>query len=253
MKNKIFISLTLLFFAGSFFSGCAGAGRALKVVDYTDKRVTDLILTKRVVGRRDWLFFSTTKMSLFLEGNIQGTITDYYGNPIEGVTVKAVADMGSKDVNLEGDNLNPAEENAASFVNLTFTPGLSDSQGLYKVKFSLPVVDKEVDVKGRLIYNPGWEQQKLNLGKTYEPQLKQSTFRIYYNMDTGFLAFGEGVRPVVVQPVGEGQGRMKTLPGSPAPGPAKQDKTAPAENQKQQENQPQPAAGEDDIFKAFNF
>ncbi len=250
MKNKKIAGVLILSIVSSFFSSCLSSTKALKVVDYTDKRVTDLILTKRVIGKRDWLFFSTTKMSLFLEGNIQGTVTDYYGNPIEGITVKAVAEAGSKEVNME-DNLNPAEESAVSFVNLTFTPGLSDSQGLYKVKFSLPVVDKEVDVRGKLIYNPGWEQQKLNLGKTYEPQLKQSSFRIYYNMDTGFLAFGEGVRPVIVQPVGEGQGRMKTLPGANPPA-QKTQETAPA-NETKSNNNAQPAAGEDDIFKAFNF
>ncbi len=248
MKSKSICKFIFLVIYLSGFVGCFSSTKALKVVDYTDKRVTDLILTKRVVGKKDWLFFSTTKMSLFLEGNIQGTVTDYYGNPIEGVTVKAVADMGGKDINMETE-LNAVEENAASFVNLNFTPGISDSQGLYKVKFSLPVVDDEVDVKGKLIYNPGWEQQKLNLGKTYEPQLKQSSFRIYYNMKTGFLAFGEGVRPVVVQPVGEGEGRMKKLPGASAPA-AKQE---PAQEAPKQNNQTQPAATEDDIFKAFNF
>ena len=251
MKNKICLKLAFVFLTSSMLTSCLSSAKALKVVDYTDKRVTDLILTKRVIGKRDWLFFSTTKMSLFLEGNIQGTVTDYYGNPIEGITVKAMAETGSKEINLE-ENLNPAEESAASFVNLTFTPGLSDSQGLYKVKFSLPVVDKEVDVRGKLIYNPGWEQQKLNLGKTYEPQIKQSSFRIYYNMDTGFLAFGEGVRPVIVQPVGEGQGRMKTLPGANPPAQKTQEnKESPAKNNSG--NNTAPAATEDDLFKAFNF
>lgn len=250
MKSKKMFTILILSFVSSFFSSCLSSVKALKVVDYTDKRVTDLILTKRVIGKRDWLFFSTTKMSLFLEGNIQGIVTDYYGNPIEGITVKAVAEAGGKEVNTE-DDLNPIEESALSFVNLTFTPGISDSQGLYKVKFSLPVVDKEVDVRGKLIYNPGWEQQKLNLGKTYEPQLKQSSFRIYYNMDSGFLSFGEGVRPVIVQPVGDGQGRMKALPGSNPPGQKNQD-NAPAKENKTN-NSPQPSANEDDIFKAFNF
>lgn len=251
MKNKIFLKLAFVFLTSSIFTSCLSSAKALKVVDYTDKRVTDLILTKRVIGKRDWLFFSTTKMSLFLEGNIQGTVTDYYGNPIEGITVKAMAETGSKEVNLD-ENLNPAEESAASFVNLTFTPGLSDSQGLYKVKFSLPVVDNEVDIRGKLVYNPGWEQQKLNLGKTYEPQIKQSSFRIYYNMDTGFLAFGEGVRPVIVQPVGEGQGRMKTLPGANPPAQKTQEnKEVPAKNNSG--NNTAPAATEDDLFKAFNF
>ena len=56
---------------------------------------------------------------------------------------------------------------------------------------------EKVDVRGRLLYNPGWEQQKLNLGKTYEPQQKESSFRLYYNLDTGFLAVAEGIRKII--------------------------------------------------------
>ena len=116
---------------------------------------------------------------------------------------------------------------------------------MYKVRFSVPVVDEEVDVRGKLVYNPGWDQQKLNLGKAYEPQMKESNFRLYYNMDNGFLAFAEGVRTVIVQPVGQGEGKMKALPGSTPPG----ETVKPAEQPKAGET-PNP---EEDIFKAFNF
>ncbi|HBA60486.1 MAG TPA: hypothetical protein DCZ92_06655 [Elusimicrobia bacterium] len=103
-----------------------------------------------------------------------------------------------------------------------------------------------MDVRGKLVYNPGWDQQKLNLGKAYEPQLKETPFRLYYNLDSGFLAFAEGVRKIIVQPVGEGKGRMQNLPGAKAPEPAKPAAgTAPAEG----------AAGqaEEDLFKGFDF
>ena len=103
-------------------------------------------------------------------------------------------------------------------------------------------------MRGKLVYNPGWDQQRMNLGKAYEPQMKESPFRLYYNLKSGFLAFAEGVRKVIVQPVGEGQGRMKNLPGAKAPEPAKPlspADTAPA------------AAGdgkaEEDLFKGFDF
>lgn len=65
----------------------------------------------------------------------------------------------------------------------------------------MPVIDEEVDVEGKIVYNPGWQQQKINFGKTYELQMKESVFRFYYNLDTGFLAFAEGIRNVIVQPV----------------------------------------------------
>jgi hypothetical protein len=249
MPNKGFFKSIAIISFSFFLSSCFGTSKALKVVDYTDKRVSDLVLTKRVVGQKDFLFFSTTKMALFLEGNIQGIVTDYYGNPIEGVNVKAVIDVQNKENPMgEEEVVNPQEENASSFVNLSFTPGISDSQGLYKVKFSLPVVDDVVDVKGKLIYNPGWEQQKINLGKTYEPQMKQSSFRIYYNLKTGFLAFAEGIRAVIVQPVGEGNGKMKSLPGNKPP-----ETTSPQKTEEKKDKVQQQPTNEDDLFKAFNF
>jgi hypothetical protein len=222
-----------------FLAGCFSTSN-IKVVDFTDGRVSDLSLTKKVIGRTNFLFFTTTKMGIFLEGAITGIVTDYYGNPIEGVTVKAVSETVKK------EEESVIEETATSVVSLNFTPGVSDSMGVYRIKFSLPVIDNEVDVRGKLIYNPGWEQQKLNLGKTYEPQIKESPFRLYYNLKTGFLAFAEGVRPVIVAPVGEGLGKMKTLPGQKPPQ-TKEEKTKTEE--KKEEKAPQ----EDDIFKAFGF
>ncbi len=235
-------------------SGCFGGMKTLRVVDFTDARVTDLTLTKRVVGKREFVFFSTVKTRVFLEGNIQGTITDYRGNPIEGVSVRAVADTGRRagpePDPAAGDDIFGIEETATSFVTLSFTPGISDTMGLFKIRFSLPVVEEQVDVRGKLIYNPGWDQQKMNLGKAYEPQLKESPFRLYYNVDTGFLAFAEGVRPVIVSPVGEGKGRMEALPGAPAPAQAAPAAPSPAASPAAAS----PAAGpEEDLFKAFGF
>jgi hypothetical protein len=233
-------------------AGCFGGLKRLKVVDFTDTRVGDLSLTKKVTGKREFLFFSTTKMGTFLEGNIQGIVTDYQGNPIEGVTVKVQPDAAkSKGAAAEGgggDEMLGMEDNANAAINLSFAPGITDTMGLYKIHFSLPVVDNEVDVRGKLVYNPGWDQQKLNLGKAYEPQMKESPFRMYYNLDSGFLAFAEGIRKVIVQPVGEGRGRMQNLPGSRAPEPAK---PAAAEGQAA----PAGAAGnaEEDLFKGFDF
>ncbi len=231
-----------LIFVLFFLTGCFSTSN-IKVVDYTDGRVGDLSLTKKVIGKKNFLFFTTTKYGIFLEGAIVGVVTDYYGNPIEGVTVKAVSEVVKK----EEENI--IEENVSSVMNLNFYPGVSDSMGIYKIKFSLPVIDNEVDVRGKLLYNPGWDQQKLNLGKAYEPQIKESPFRLYYNLKTGFLAFGEGVRSIIVAPVGEGFGKMKQLPGQKPPVSPQEEK--PKAEEKKEEK---PASTqEDDIFKAFGF
>jgi hypothetical protein len=218
-KKMKFIAKAIPLFclvASLSFSGCFGSFKRLQVTDYTNKRVTDLTLTKKVIGKKNFLFFSKTKTGIFLEGNIQGMVTDYKDNPIEGVTVRATTGKSKGDDPMA--DFEAIEENANSYVNLSFTPGISDTQGLFKIQFSLPVIDEEVDVEGKIVYNPGWQQQKINLGKTYEPQMKESAFRLYYSLDTGFLAFAEGIRNVIVQPVGSGSGRMKALPGSAAPG-----------------------------------
>ncbi|HAT71303.1 MAG TPA: hypothetical protein DCS63_00625 [Elusimicrobia bacterium] len=246
-KIKIGLRSALLFTLATAFAGCGGF-KSLKVVDFTDQRVGDLSLTKKVTGKRDFLFFSTTKMGMFLDGNIQGIITDYQGNPIEGVTIKIQPEAGKSKTSAGGgtDEYAGVEESAGAVINLSFAPGISDTMGLYKIHFSLPVVDKEVDVRGKLVYNPGWDQQKMNLGKAYEPQQKESPFRLYYNMETGFLAFAEGVRKIIVQPVGEGRGRMQALPGSRGPEPAalpQAGQAAPAGANK----------AEEDLFKGFDF
>lgn len=250
MKHRNPIKIASLLLLALPLAGCFGGMKRLRVVDYTDQRVTDLSLTKKVTGSNEFLFFSTTKMGLFLDGNIQGLVTDYKGNPIEGVTVKVVPDLGPAAAGGGGGGLGDMggdamalQENANSSINLSFAPGITDTQGLYKIHFSLPVNDNIVDVRGKLVYNPGWEQEKKNLGKAYEPQIKQSPFRLYYNLDTGFLAFAEGVRAVIVEPIGSGKGAMDSLPGATAPQQAPS--AAPANAGGNQ--------AEQDLFKGFNF
>ena len=254
MKTKY--GIFILFAACLPLAGCFGGLKVLKVNDFTEQRVTDLNLTKKVAGRRDFLFFSTTKMGVFLDGNIQGIITDYQGNPIEGVTVKVMTDArqardGGLDAGYEADMSPEASSagKAAAALNSAFSPGISDSMGLYKIRFSLPLSGNELDMRGKMVYNPGWDQQKINLGKAYEPQLKETAFRLYYNMNSGFLAFAEGIRKVIVEPVGQGKGRMQALPGSSAPQavqsaqPADSGQQAPAGA----------AKAEEDLFKGFDF
>ena len=261
MNNKMFARTLLLNLSFLLLAGCFGGFKQLKVVDFTDQRVGDLSLTKKVTGKREFIFFSTTKTGTFLEGNIQGVITDYTGNPIEGVTVKILPDTGRSKTgqgNAEADVFAAVEENANAAINLSFAPGISDTLGLYKIHFSLPVVDSEVDVRGKMVYNPGWDQARVNLGKAYEPQMKETPFRLYYSLKTGFLAFAEGIRKVIVQPVGEGKGRLQALPGSTAPGTIK-----PADNTGSAQTGSQPGAAaapagaaggaEEDLFKGFDF
>ncbi len=237
-KVASFLLLSVIFFTGCF--GIGKKGGMSQVFDLSDQRVSDLIIIEKITGRKEFLFFARNKVRPFLEGYIQGTITDYLDNPIEGVVVRAVPEASA--AASEGEEAEV--RNVRTFYSSSFDPGISDSNGLYRIRFSLPLIDKRVDMRGRLIFNPGWEQQRTNLGRSYEPQTKETNFRLYYDAKTGLLAFGEGVRKSIVQPVGSDQVKIQPLPGAKAPPPGKPAKTS---------EEKTAAEAEDDIFKGFGF
>lgn len=220
-------------------TACSGMrfGKGLKKViveDFAEGRVVDCSITEKLTGNREMLFLSMPRKSLFLEGYIQGVITDYQDNPISGVVVRGVA-VGES----------AAEENKGPHSGLagtSFDPGVSDSNGFYRIRFSLPIIEDRVDIRGRILYSPGWEQEKENLGKAYEPQTKQSQFRLYYERKQGRIIFSEGIRKVVVAPIGTGPGKAAPLPGA-----------KPVAAEKPAEGKPDAKAGEEDLFKGFGF
>lgn len=238
-KVASFLLLSVVFFTGCF--GIGKKGGMSQVFDLSDQRVSDLIIIEKITGRKEFLFFARNKVRPFLEGYIQGTITDYLDNPIEGVVVRAVPEVSA----VAGRDGEEAEvRNVRTFDSSSFDPGISDSNGLYRIRFSLPLIDKRVDMRGKLLFNPGWEQQRANLGRAYEPQTKETNFRLYYDAKTGMLAFGEGVRKSIVQPVGSAQVKSQPLPGAKSPPPVKPAKTS---------EEKTAAEAEDDIFKGFGF
>lgn len=225
-------SISLLIFAAFAFSACAqvklGRGKRKVVVeDFAEGRIVQVALTDRLTGAKEMLFVSMPRKSYFLEGYIQGIVTDYDDNPIQGVIVRAVA-KGEKTF---------IDKAQAAFQTSSFDAGVSDSNGVYRVRFSLPVVKNKVDLNGKLLYNPGWEQECANLGQCYEPQLKESPFRLFFDMKRGMLVFHEGVRKVVVR-----SRRGRAAPGKVLP-------SAKAALKGQEK----PAGEETDLFKGFGF
>ncbi len=242
MKNRNLIGLLCM---GALFvlAGCGGAPRKIVVLDFAEGRVVDLSITEKLTGVSDYVFFSLPKKSEFLDGYIQGVVTDYADNPIQGVVVRAVASAEGQE---SQDQFDTGEKALAVS---SFDPGVSDSNGFYRIRFSLPIVNGIVDVRGKLVYNPGWEEEKSNLGKAYEPQMKQSPFRLYYEEKTGMIVFAEGIRKVIVAPV---RGLSGGTASAPLPGtlpPSSQSSAAP------KKGAPKPAASksEDDLFKGFGF
>ncbi|MBI4676148.1 MAG: hypothetical protein HY748_01055 [Elusimicrobia bacterium] len=221
-------------------AGCTGMrmGRGAKKVvseDFAEGRVVDVSITERITGNREMLFMSMPRKTLFLDGYIQGVITDYLDNPVQGVVVRAVA-VG------EGAQKEETGERRSGFAGSSFDPGVSDTNGFYRIRFSLPIIDGVVDVRGRVLYSPGWEQERDNLGKAYEPQQKQSQFRVYYELKRARITFTEGIRKTVVAPVTSGAPpKAAALPSAGKPAVEKAP-GAPAEG-----------GGDEDLFKGFGF
>ncbi|MFA5138134.1 MAG: carboxypeptidase-like regulatory domain-containing protein [Elusimicrobiota bacterium] len=214
-------------------SGCMnmqmGKGKKQVVLrDFAEGRVAQVVVTDRLTGAKEMLFISMPQKSMFLEGYIQGVVTDYDDNPIQGVVVRAVAEGEAKIV----------QKGEAAFQTTSFDAGVSDSNGIYRIRFSLPLIKNRVDIRGKLHYNPGWEQELSNLGKAYKPQVDETPFRLFFDMRDGMLVFSEGIRKVVVKAEVSREAKGRALPGA----------AAPAAGGTAAEGEKKP---EDDIFKAF--
>ncbi len=227
----------LLVGAAALLAACGG-GRKIVTEDFAEGRVVDLSITEKLTGSQELLFVSLPKKTKFLEGYIQGVITDYQDNPVQGVVVRAVP---AGDTQLDDDG-NPR---STSFAVSSFDPGVSDTNGFYRIRFTLPILGGLVDVRGKLLYNPGWEQERETLGKAYEPQLKQSQFRLYYEQSRGRITFVEGIRKTIVAPVLGRGAKTAALPGARPAGADKSEKPADAA--------PGKGGSDDDLFKGFGF
>jgi len=182
-------------------------------LDYAEERVVDLVVVRKVTGKKKFLFLKVPKYTDYLDGFIRGMIVDYSDNPVEGMLVRV------------GD---PGEENSM------FDPTVTNFNGIYRIRFSVPFNKKGiVDIRNKLVYAPDWEQKRDSLGNSYEPLEKETPFRLYYNRSSKTLAFAEGLRKSFVNPVQRGDAGLKKEPGK---------KTKQAEPKKD---------GGDDFFKAF--
>jgi hypothetical protein len=231
--------ILLVGIAAALVCSCGPSNKNVVVEDFAEGRVVDLSITEKFTGNTELLIFSMAKKTQFLDGYIQGVITDYKDNPIQGVVVRAVA---------SGENaVEEGEARPSGFATSSFDPGVSDTNGFYRIRFSLPILGHKVDVRGRLLYNPGWEQERDNLGKAYEPQTKQSQFRLFYERKSGRIIFSEGVRKTVVAAVtAKGVPKSVPLPGAKPP-----DEVKPGEEAAKDKGAA--GKGDDDLFKGFGF
>ena len=192
--------LTTIIGLSILFSGCASLKDKLPFVGkkeirhggvYTDNldpdRIIDLIIVKRLTGKKILGIFN--KYIPYLEGYIRGSTVDYDDNPIQGVIVRVT----EKDKDLAG-----------------YDPGVSDANGIYKIRFSLPIPKtKKIDMNGTVSYNPPWQQQLEILGVALEPQTKETKFRLYYDQKTGIIAIGEDTPKTITRKITEAEAIAK--------------------------------------------
>ena len=95
----------------------------------------------------------------YLEGYIAGGLADTGGKPLGGIIVRVTNDIGSE--------------------LPQFVQGVTDQDGVYKIRFSLPIQWDRLDFTASISpASPIW--------KIAAPQTK---FRIYYNRKSGTLAY----------------------------------------------------------------
>lgn len=118
-------------------------------------QVFDLAIIRKPTGLKSHGFLPVYED--YLEGYIRGGLFDFDAQPIQGVRVKVLTEKG---------------EDAPEF-----TPGITDSMGIFKVRFSLPIRWKRVEFSGS--FSPlNW--------KIVQPNPK---FYIYFNRDTGVFVY----------------------------------------------------------------
>ena len=119
-------------------------------------QITDPSVIRKPSGEKTWGI--VPKYNDFFEGYISGGIAEAEGKPLQGVVVKVTDDKGS-DLS-------------------QFTPGVTDSDGIYRIRFSLPIRWHGVDFSANLAANTPW--------RILAPQTR---FRIYFNRGNGVLAY----------------------------------------------------------------
>ncbi|HAX61877.1 MAG TPA: hypothetical protein DCX95_04900 [Elusimicrobia bacterium] len=202
----------------AFFTGCAGfpiigkktTGKITTINEnFSPDRLTDLAVIKKLAGYKKFLFISNANYTDWFEGFLRGEIVGEDGVPVANIQIM-----------VDG---------------IGFENAVTDVNGIYKIRFSIPIVKGLADANGKLIIHPKWESELEIKGSSYQPAVKDAPFRIYYNGNAGgVVALNEGKLPpkIVVKKITLGQYKTETkkkeAAEKPTESPAKkQDKPAP--------------------------
>ena len=119
-------------------------------------QIVETAVIRRPTGDKTLGFLP--KYDRFLEGYIRGGLLAADGKPISGVPVAVQDEAGS-----------PVPD---------FQPGVTDQEGLYRIRFSLPLRWGIADFEGKLACLEGWKAVQPDTG-----------FRIYFSRSSGILAY----------------------------------------------------------------
>lgn len=150
------------------------------------ERLVDVKIIKELAGQKKFLFISNDRYTDWLIGFLKGNIIDEKGVPAEGIQVM-----------VDG---------------IGFENAVTDVNGIYKVRFKIPIVKGLADANGKLLIHPKWETELEIKGLSYQPTLKDAPFRIYYNGNAGgIVALSEGTLPpkITVKQITRSQYKQK--------------------------------------------
>jgi hypothetical protein len=177
--KKIFYLLPFTFYLLPLFTGCAGfpivgkktTGKITTINEnLSPDRLTDLAVVKKLAGYKRLLFVSNANYTDWIEGYLRGEIINEEGIP-----------MGNIQVMVDG---------------MGFENAVTDVNGVYKIRFSIPIVKGIADANAKLIIHPKWEAELEIRGISYQPTIKDAPFRIYYNGNAGgVVVVNEGKLP----------------------------------------------------------
>lgn len=183
MRDRRLVQLVFLlstfYFLLSVLTGCAGfpiigkkTGGKITTINenLNPDRLTDLSVVKKLAGYKKFIFVSNANYTDWFEGFLKGEVVNEDGVPVENIQVM-----------VDG---------------IGFENAVTDVNGVYKIRFSVPIVKGISDANGKLIIHPKWESELEIKGVSYQPTIKDAPFRIYYNGNAGgVVTMNEGKLP----------------------------------------------------------
>jgi outer membrane protein OmpA-like peptidoglycan-associated protein len=204
--------------AGVLLAGCSVnrvglAGSPALKRHLAQGRVTDVTVTVKKVGDTEGLRKSSVRQP-FLEGYIEGALTEWDGAPSPGVSVRLEWDgwanpapVGSEDEDRPGPGeplsatltFDEEDPRAKVLVDARGGVGVSDAAGRYRVPFSLPIRKGKIEAAGRILISPDWATQAEKLGRAYEPFAEEIPLHFFYYQSEQLLSLNTGYRAEVVR------------------------------------------------------